>query len=175
MSDTQFCFRACKQGPNATSFCQHIYDVMGCAWNMPGSYDAGVFENCMGDDGEPMGVYDTSTFKQGQSTTPSAHPAPATSMCTTFTSVGNGLLVRSLSNSTNVTAAATPSMTTVSGSAMSATARASLSRTGASASSSPTGVSRTAHSGSQPRISVTPGWQVSMVVGAVMLGVTFCF
>lgn len=52
MSDTEFCFRACKAGPDATAFCQHIYDVMGCAWNMPANYDAGVFERCMGDSGE---------------------------------------------------------------------------------------------------------------------------
>lgn len=52
MSDRQFCFRACKPGPMATTYCQHIYDVMGCDWNMPGNYDAGVFERCLGDDGE---------------------------------------------------------------------------------------------------------------------------
>lgn len=52
MSDTQFCFRACKDGPNAPALCQHIYDEMGCAWNMPANYDAGTFERCEGDSGE---------------------------------------------------------------------------------------------------------------------------
>jgi len=33
ISDTEFCFRACT-GPNAAENCQHIYDVMGCFWNM---------------------------------------------------------------------------------------------------------------------------------------------
>lgn len=29
--------------------CQHIYDVMGCDWNMPANYSEGVFEECLGD------------------------------------------------------------------------------------------------------------------------------
>ncbi|KDR80200.1 hypothetical protein GALMADRAFT_277444 [Galerina marginata CBS 339.88] len=86
----EFCFRACKPGPKAATFCQHIYDVMGCAWNMPGNYDVG-FENCQADSGEPMGVYGTSTFFQGQPSTPAAHPAPASSKCVAFSTVGNGL------------------------------------------------------------------------------------
>ena len=52
MSATQFCFRGCRDGPNAAALCQHIYDEMGCEWNMPASYDAGVFEQCAGDTGE---------------------------------------------------------------------------------------------------------------------------
>ena len=30
MSADQFCIRACKDGPRAPEYCQHIYDVMGC-------------------------------------------------------------------------------------------------------------------------------------------------
>lgn len=52
MSDSEFCFRACKDGPRAPALCQHIYDVMGCAWNMPANYNPGVFEGCKGDTGE---------------------------------------------------------------------------------------------------------------------------
>lgn len=52
MSDSEFCFRGCKDGPNAPALCQHIYDVMGCGWNMPGNYAAGTFERCLGDSGE---------------------------------------------------------------------------------------------------------------------------
>ena len=57
MSDTQFCFRACKDGANAPALCQHIYDEMGCAWNMPGDYSNG-FDSCHGDSGEvrPMSI-----------------------------------------------------------------------------------------------------------------------
>ncbi|EKM57602.1 uncharacterized protein PHACADRAFT_88878 [Phanerochaete carnosa HHB-10118-sp] len=88
MSDTQFCFRACKDGPDAPALCQHIYDEMGCAWNMPANYDSGTFERCGGDSGEPMGVYGTSTFHQGDPSTPSPHSAPSSSACTTVPSVG---------------------------------------------------------------------------------------
>ena len=48
----EFCIRGCKDGPRAPALCQHIYDVMGCEWNMPGNYGAGVFEKCKGDTGE---------------------------------------------------------------------------------------------------------------------------
>ncbi|ESK95929.1 macrofage activating glycoprotein [Moniliophthora roreri MCA 2997] len=87
VSYNEFCFRACV-GANAPTLCQHIYDVMGCAWNMPANYNAGVFENCEGDDGEPMGVYGTSTWFQGQEPTPAAHPAPASSNCHILPTVG---------------------------------------------------------------------------------------
>lgn len=50
VSDTEFCFRACKDGPNAPALCNHIYDLMGCDWNMPGNYGTG-FDQCLGDDG----------------------------------------------------------------------------------------------------------------------------
>jgi len=86
ISDTEFCFRACT-GPNAAENCQHIYDVMGCFWNMPANYDAGTFESCLGDDDLPMGVYGTSTWFQGVSPTPPAHPAASSSNCKTVPTV----------------------------------------------------------------------------------------
>lgn len=73
MSYSQFCLRACKPGKDAAMWCEHIYDVMGCAWsvnslnvvaffsfmhctsisrNMPANYSAGVFEKCAGDSGK---------------------------------------------------------------------------------------------------------------------------
>lgn len=85
----EFCIRACI-GPNAAVNCNHIYDVMGCYWNMPANYDTGVFESCDGVDGEPMGVYGTSTWYQGVSPTPAAHTAPASSNCVTTATVGTG-------------------------------------------------------------------------------------
>ncbi|GBE83972.1 hypothetical protein SCP_0510310 [Sparassis crispa] len=118
MSDTQFCFRGCKDGPNAPTLCQHIYDVLGCAWNMPANYGAGVFERCMGDDAEPMGVYGTSTFYQGQPMTPSAHPIPPSSLCTSLTSIGNGLVAAS-SSAVSSSATTTSAPRSTSGSASS--------------------------------------------------------
>ncbi|KAG8762453.1 hypothetical protein FRC11_009304 [Ceratobasidium sp. 423] len=89
MSSTEFCIRACKDGPKAAKTCNHIYDVMGCGWNMPGNYDQGVFENCLGDSAQPMGIYGSSTFHQGDPSTPQPHPAPKSSSCTTVSSIRN--------------------------------------------------------------------------------------
>ncbi|KAF8903752.1 hypothetical protein CPB84DRAFT_727292 [Gymnopilus junonius] len=86
ISDTEFCIRACV-GPHATSLCNHIYDVMGCYWNIPASYSSGVFEDCLGNSDQPMGVYGTSTWYQGVNPTPSAHPAAASSSCTPLPTV----------------------------------------------------------------------------------------
>ncbi|QRV77601.1 ricin-type beta-trefoil lectin domain protein [Ceratobasidium sp. AG-Ba] len=86
MSDSEFCFRACT-GPNAAQNCQHIYDVMGCAWNMPANYNAGTFESCDADNDLPMGVYGTSTWYQGVKPTPAAHPAAKSSNCRTVPSI----------------------------------------------------------------------------------------
>ncbi|KAF5357055.1 hypothetical protein D9756_006715 [Leucocoprinus leucothites] len=96
MSDSQFCFRACKPGPRAAALCQHIYDVMGCEWNMPGNYGTG-FTSCQAEDGEPMGVYGASTFFQGQPVTPAAHPAPSSSNCVTTSTIANGFVVTTTS------------------------------------------------------------------------------
>lgn len=90
VADDQFCFRACKPAVDAPTMCQHIYDVMGCEWNMPANYSPGVFEQCLGDSAEPMGVYGTSTFYQGEPVTPSAHPIPSSSSCTFYSTISNG-------------------------------------------------------------------------------------
>ena len=55
---------------------------------------SGQFEGvsqCDADVIEPMGVYGTSTFHQGDPTTPPAHPPAATSNCKTFEAVGGGI------------------------------------------------------------------------------------
>ncbi|TCD62764.1 hypothetical protein EIP91_006436 [Steccherinum ochraceum] len=116
MSDSMFCFRACKEGPQAPTFCQHVYDVMGCQWNMPANYNAGTFERCVGDSGEPMGVYGGSTFHQGQPATPDAHPAPSSSQCTTLSTIGNGLAASSTSAAANATTTSSGSSSGSSGS-----------------------------------------------------------
>ncbi|KAI6019955.1 hypothetical protein F5J12DRAFT_814370 [Pisolithus orientalis] len=85
-----FCFRACKPSVNASTLCQYAYSVMGCEWNMPANYSAGVFEECVGDSGQPMGVYGTSTFSQGQPTTPAPLPMPPSSSCTFYSTITNG-------------------------------------------------------------------------------------
>ncbi|KIM37840.1 carbohydrate-binding module family 13 protein [Hebeloma cylindrosporum] len=80
ISDNEFCFRACV-GARATSLCNHIYDLMGCYWNIPANYNANQFEDCTGNAALPMGVYGTSTWYQGVKPTPGPHPAPSSSNC----------------------------------------------------------------------------------------------
>ncbi|PWN47024.1 hypothetical protein IE53DRAFT_364980 [Violaceomyces palustris] len=99
MSATDACFRACSDGNLATTYCPHIYDELGCAWNMPVNNDSpGQFENCEGDDAQQIGVYEVngkkSTFYQSQTLlgtpVPPAHPAPSSSNCKNLPSVELG-------------------------------------------------------------------------------------
>ncbi|CUA67923.1 hypothetical protein RSOLAG22IIIB_13573 [Rhizoctonia solani] len=116
-SATDFCIRACKDGPGAKQRCQHIYDLTGCQWNIPGEYGAG-FTNCEGDSTIPMGLYpqpdgSTSTFRQGHGPTPAPHPPASTSMCTTLNSFAVGTATtRSFAQSTATDASATGSWVT---------------------------------------------------------------
>ncbi|CAH7668155.1 hypothetical protein PPACK8108_LOCUS2623 [Phakopsora pachyrhizi] len=80
ISDNEFCIRACYNGPQAKRYCEHIYDVMGCKWNMPGNYEGPGFEQCDGDSvTHPMGEYETADgsiykWKQGELPIPPAGP-----------------------------------------------------------------------------------------------------
>ncbi|PWN32914.1 uncharacterized protein FA14DRAFT_174580 [Meira miltonrushii] len=92
MSWDQYCLRACW-GDQAAAHCEHIYDVMGCRWNMPSlsGYTAGIWESCEGEDAPLQGIYGGSTFRQGEAVTPDAHPPAASSDCVQQKSLGNGL------------------------------------------------------------------------------------
>ncbi|WVQ76916.1 hypothetical protein IAR50_006595 [Cryptococcus sp. DSM 104548] len=90
MSSDEFCIRACQDGDNAAAYCQHIYDLLGCEFTIPGSTDD-TFDTCLGSPtDEAPGVYDGTTFYQGDATTPAPHPAGATSDCQVYSSVGGG-------------------------------------------------------------------------------------
>ncbi|EGG09539.1 uncharacterized protein MELLADRAFT_124013 [Melampsora larici-populina 98AG31] len=55
-----FCFKACDPaGPDAAKLCEHIYDRIGCEYNMPANYAAikGTFQSCKGVNQLPVGVY----------------------------------------------------------------------------------------------------------------------
>ncbi|PWN48520.1 hypothetical protein IE53DRAFT_389271 [Violaceomyces palustris] len=110
MSYNQFCIRACW-GPNAARRCEHIYDVMGCRWNLPANYSPDVFESCDGDVGLFQGIYGASTFRQGDPVTPEAHPAPPSSQCTSVTTISHGLLAASASVATSTSSSSSASMT----------------------------------------------------------------
>jgi len=127
VSATEFCFRGCIDSPTAPALCNHIYDEMGCNWNMPGNYGNG-FDQCKGDSGAPMGVYGGSTFFQGEPATPAAQPAPATSSCTTTSTIGNVLAAsptNTTSTSTSATSTQTPSGTKTNTGAVSSATKSS--------------------------------------------------
>ncbi|GJE85075.1 hypothetical protein PsYK624_011520 [Phanerochaete sordida] len=188
----EFCIRGCKDGPNAPALCQHIYDVMGCFWNMPGDYDAGVFEDCKGDSGEPMGVYGASTFHQGDPTTPPAHSAPAVSQCTPLSTIGNLAAGGSTSSSVAASTTSSPAQFSISSSASSSgassTPSSSTSQTGsiipssASAGSSPatsgpSHTSSTSSTGASPTggasndaHSIRIGWELALAALGVVAG-----
>jgi hypothetical protein len=94
MGSGQFCLKACDPSrPNALALCNNIYDRIGCAYNMPASYEDGQFMSCLGDSQLPVGVYVgangvTSTYEQPAEsvaidTLPYTPVIPATSSCST--------------------------------------------------------------------------------------------
>jgi hypothetical protein len=95
MGSGQFCIKACDPSrPNAANYCQHIYDLIGCAYNAPASYADGVFDSCLGDSQDFPGVYTgangvVSTYVQPAGpivSLPYTPKIPATSSCTNYTS-----------------------------------------------------------------------------------------
>lgn len=142
MSWDRFCIRACW-GERAADQCQHIYDVLGCYWNIPANYEAGTFESCDGDIAMLQGIYSGSTFRQGEAVTPSAHPAPSSSQCTTVNTLRHGLLAASGVPSSSTSAASS------SATGSSSASRASSASAGNVATSSRTGGSAAATGNSQ--------------------------
>ena len=99
-----------------------------------------------------MGVYGTSTFFQGEPVTPSAHTAPPSSMCTTFSTVGAVAL------STSASAGTTSPASSATGSHSSGTSSASA--TGG-----------TQNSAAAPVYAVSALVQVMILVAGVVAGV----
>jgi len=91
-----FCMKVCDNSIRDPDYCQNIYDLIGCAYNMPSdSYTRSDFTDCQGDLQLPPGVYvengHTLTWSQPESLSPTntmpwQPVVPASSSCTTFTS-----------------------------------------------------------------------------------------
>jgi hypothetical protein len=91
-----FCMKVCDNTIKEPDYCQNIYDLIGCAYNMPSdSYTRSDFTDCQGDLQLPPGVYvqngQTTTWSQPASlspgnTMPWQPSIPASSSCTTYTS-----------------------------------------------------------------------------------------
>jgi len=172
MDNTNFCFRICDpKGKNPAAYCQHIYDTLGCEWNMPANYDEG-FDTCHADSGEPMGVYGGSTFFQGDAVTPDPHPAPTPTNCQTVATVTNGFII----DGTNVLTSGA-SQPTGSASSSGSASGGSASRSGASGSGSVhpsnSGSSTPSASGKNAGVSTAAsiqGWErMIMSVGSALV------
>ena len=90
-----FCFKACDPaGANDDKYCEHIYDRIGCNYNMPNQAKEGVFESCQGENQDYPGEYlengVTMTYTQpgeGIAPEPTYTPRmPGSSECVTHTS-----------------------------------------------------------------------------------------
>jgi hypothetical protein len=93
----RFCFKACDPAsPNAAHYCEHIFDRIGCDYNIPNAAKDGVFESCKGDNQDFPGIYTENgvvmTYKQPSeelgaiSTMPYQPKVPASSECSSYTS-----------------------------------------------------------------------------------------
>ncbi|BGP49284.1 hypothetical protein JCM10450v2_005168 [Rhodotorula kratochvilovae] len=139
ISDTEFCFRICHDASDAWLWCQHIYDIQGCAWNEPGNYGSG-FDTCDGDSTEyPPGIYKVngqlSTYQQSQGAAPTAHAAGKSSNCQAVATVGGQAAVVAPAASTSAPAASSASSGASSASSALPTGSSSALSSGASSSS----------------------------------------
>ncbi|GAA5901960.1 hypothetical protein JCM8208_006649 [Rhodotorula glutinis] len=136
ISDHEYCFRICHDADDAWLWCQHIYDLQGCAWNEPGNYDGG-FDSCDGDSTEyPPGIYmvdgQLSTYQQSQGAAPTAHAAGKSSNCQAVATVGGAAVVAAPVTSTS---APVPSSSAMPSSSSSSSLASSASSVVSSASS----------------------------------------
>ncbi|WWC67152.1 uncharacterized protein I206_101059 [Kwoniella pini CBS 10737] len=153
MSSNEFCIRACRDGPNAAAYCQHIYDVLSCSFTIPGDTGDG-FDDCLGDPtDEAPGVYNGVTFHQDDPTTPAPHPAGATSQCTAQSTIGGGNV--DIGAITALASASAPISTSVSGSISASASSSNSSSIASSSSSSSSNSSSLASSTSASRTSTS--------------------
>ncbi|KZP14013.1 hypothetical protein FIBSPDRAFT_797146 [Athelia psychrophila] len=140
----QFCIKLCDPTVTSVDYCQNIFDLLGCAYNMPASYTPGEFTSCEGELQDPVGTYtsdgQTLTWSQpallpATSTLPWTPRVPASSNCVTYQS--SALFAASGSAATG-SPSATGSAASKSGASGSAKTTASSS-TGAAGSSATNG------------------------------------
>jgi len=91
-----FCIKVCDNTIRSPNYCQNIYDLIGCAYNMPShAYETSDFTDCEGGLQMEPGLYvqggTTLTWSQPRSLSPTntmpwQPSVPASSSCTTYTS-----------------------------------------------------------------------------------------
>ena len=89
LGGNRFCYKACDQSlPDADKYCEHIYDRIGCDFNIPNNAQKDVFEVCEGDNMDFVGTYTVDgqvmTYTQphsGSVSVPYTAVVPASSNC----------------------------------------------------------------------------------------------
>jgi hypothetical protein len=173
MGGNAFCIKACDPAnPDAANYCQHVFDRIGCAYNVPNAAKNGTFESCEGENQDFPGVYtengEVKTYTQPAeslgaiSTMPYTARIPASSNCKPYESTS---LYAALATVSADPAAVPAAATSASGSASGSRA--------ASGSARPTGSA--SGSGSAAGAQSTSNDAQAVVVGGVVgvLGVLF--
>jgi hypothetical protein len=88
-----FCFKACFNSITSPDYCQNVYDLVGCDYNMPNALQNGTYLDCEGALQTPVGTYTTNgqtltwSMPDPLTTDPPYTPVvPSSSQCTTFSS-----------------------------------------------------------------------------------------
>ncbi|KAF9003674.1 hypothetical protein BDQ17DRAFT_1305516 [Cyathus striatus] len=163
MGSNTFCIKACDPAdPNAPHYCEHIYDRIGCAYNVPNNAQNDTFLSCDGENQDFPGTYTTNgqvvTYTQPPESLGPIPPlpftarVPATSNCRTF-------------QSTDIFAVATTSS--------SASASQTASGSGSSSGTASRSGSGSSSAGSPQNTSGAVRVQVAVEVGIALLGVVF--
>ncbi|TFK35250.1 hypothetical protein BDQ12DRAFT_700065 [Crucibulum laeve] len=170
-----FCFKACDPaGSDDDKFCEHVFDRIGCAYNVPSAARDGVFESCEGENQDFPGTYTLNgqvmTYTQPPealgaiSTMPYTARVPASSNCRSYDSTSLFAALATVRPDAGVSASSSGVSASASGSA---TGTASSSRsTGASASSSASGSAANAQNTSNDAVTLA-------ISGVSVLGVVF--
>lgn len=152
----KFCMKACDpKGPNAAHFCEHVFDRIGCDYNIPNNAVDGTFEHCKGDNQDFPGIYtengEVKTYTQPAeslgaiSTMPYQPKVPPHSECVTFSSAAvftgqpSATKAPSTAATTSSGASGSSATGTRAGGAAGASATGTATRTGTAAGASQTG------------------------------------
>ncbi|ORY92737.1 hypothetical protein BCR35DRAFT_7233 [Leucosporidium creatinivorum] len=174
-----FCFKVCDPSVTDKNYCQNIYDLIGCSYNMPAAYEDNVFLECDSDLQDEVGTYtsDGQTYTWSQptslpatSTLPWTPRVPSSSNCVTYQSAAL-FPASDLGYQSSAAATAAAASTTASGASAAATASGSASSRSGSASTSATKTgSSTAASSTSSSTSGASSLFVSGGAFAVVLG-----
>ncbi|KAH6899344.1 manno protein [Coprinopsis sp. MPI-PUGE-AT-0042] len=155
---------ATPAGPNAAHFCEHVFDRIGCAYNVPNNAKNGTFESCKGENQDFPGVYtDEAGAVQTYTQPPESLGAIPPSYLDRSAKIYTGL-------PSPTGAAANPSGSGLSSVRPSGSGKPSASGSRSATSGKPTAGSSTTEEGSALRGGVSLGMVLVGLVGGFVLG-----